>query len=422
MSATTTASTPTRTADPNAPLPGVGGAVGDNGLIAIVWVFFAAATILVTLRLAVRFRQHRFFLSDDYWIMWAWVCLLTMFILQMLQRTALWYFTYLRAGRLLADSRSIYWQGQLKRWQFPIIKLFYTVLWSVKGSFLALFRRLVKPFPILRKLWYCVAVYTFLGYVGCVLQSALACNPPSDYFTPGKYIHDTIPTAVSETWADWHASGKCNTPQDAWMQTFGMKLSTALDVTSDLLIMALPISILPSLQLDIRRKIGLGVAFSLSIIVMSVAFVRMSQVTASTTTAIDIIGLAVWGAIESCTAVMVGSLLPLKALLSRGVQKYSSGKKNTPNAAYASGGFRGPKPSAGGSSSGGHDGYAPNTVSRTVMVGESIPLDDMHAGNHIQKDGGIYVQRSYETTFDETSSREDDEAGIISKNRGSRAV
>ncbi|KAJ4306852.1 hypothetical protein N0V88_000223 [Collariella sp. IMI 366227] len=360
------------TVDPNAAVRGVGGAVGEGGLVAIVWVFFATATIFVGLRLAVRLRQHRSLLSDDYWVIFAWACLLTMSILQMQQRPAIWYFTYVKSRVFLPKSQDEVngWQAEMKRWQMPIIMLFYTVLWSVKASFLAIFRRLVQPVTILRRLWYAIAVFAVLGYLACILQTALACRPPGDFFTPGK----------------------CNSASDFWMQRFGMKLATGLDITTDLLIMGLPIAILPSLQLDLRRKIGLAAAFSLGFVIIAVSIVRMTQVTLFSGDAIDIIGLAVWGAIESCTAVIVGSLLPLKAVLSRRVRDYSSGRKNNANLA-------------------------------TVMVAQSIPLDDMGVGNHGQKEGGIYVQRSYETTFDEASSREDDdEAGIITKIRPTRAV
>ena len=165
------------------------------------------------------------------------------------------------------------------------------------------------------------------------------------------------------------------------------------------MIMALPISILPSLQLDSRRKIGLAVAFSLSAIIISVAIVRMTQVISSGS--VDLIGLAIWGAVETSTAMIVGSLPPLKALLSRSVKKYSSRNKS----GYGTG------MSNHRAGTGGHNGYGSGSASRTVMVAGSIPLDDMHTSN--QKDGGIYVQRSYHTTFDEASSRDDDETGII---------
>jgi hypothetical protein len=177
------------------------------------------------------------------------------------------------------------------------------------------------------------------------------------------------------------------------------------------MIMAIPISILRSLQLDRRRKIGLGVAFSLGTIIMIVALVRMTQVIRTDgSNQVDMVGLAIWGAVESATAVVVGSLPPLKGLLSRSMEKYhiSTGKNGN---AYATG-----RTPHGMATSGGHgEGYGPDSVSRTVMVAESIPLDAMHQ----QNEGGIYVLRSYHTTveFDEASSRDDDEAGIIKKDR-----
>ncbi|KAK4245588.1 hypothetical protein C7999DRAFT_16244 [Corynascus novoguineensis] len=398
MSATTTAAAaaaatpPAFVASPDAPLAGAARSISESGLLVIVWVCFSVATLFATLRLTVRFRGNRFFLADDYWIMFAWLALLTMTILQTIQMPSLWYLTYLRAGRMGPDETTVYRVEQLTRWQFPIIKLFWTTLWSIKASFMTVFFRLVKPFPILRRLWYCVAVFAAIAYIGCWLSSALTCNPPGNYFK----------------------AGGCDSPREIWNQRFNVVYSTTVDITTDLMIMALPISILPSLQLDKRRKIGLGVAFSLGAIIITVAVVRMTQVIKPDDIAgVDLIELAIWGAVETSTAVIVGSLPPLKALLSRGVKKYhgSSRKKGS---RYGTGGT--PHGMTASRSHG--DGYEPNSVSRTVMVAESIPLDTMHN----QREGGIFVQRSYQTTveFDEASSREDDEVGIIKKGRQGR--
>ncbi|OIW22711.1 hypothetical protein CONLIGDRAFT_694968 [Coniochaeta ligniaria NRRL 30616] len=295
----------------------------------------------------------------------------------------------MRVGRGPDPTTRVENKDKLSRWEFPIITLFWTVLWSVKASFMTVFFRLVKPFPLLRRLCYCIAFLAALAYCGCNIASALTCGPPGNYFK----------------------AGGCSSPDDVWRSRFNVIFSTTVDVTSDLMIMAIPISILPSLQLDRRRKIGLGVAFSLGAIIVIVALVRMTQVIRiDGSNQVDMVGLAIWGAVESATAVVVGSLPPLKALLSRSMEKYhrSTGKKGN---AYATG--RTPHSMA---TSGGHgDGYGPNSVSRTVMVAESIPLDAMHQ----QKEGGIYVLRSYHTTFefDEASSRDDDEAVIIKKGR-----
>ncbi len=171
--------------NPDAPLSGAARTVDETGLLAIVWTCFSTATVFVALRLAVRFRANRAFLLDDYWVIFAWFCLLAMAILQTEQMSSLWYLTYLIAGRLPLDAGTGPKTEELARWQFPIIKLFWTVLWSVKASLLAVFFRLVQPFPVLRRLWDCVAVFAALAYIGCCLSSALTCSPPSDYFRAG---------------------------------------------------------------------------------------------------------------------------------------------------------------------------------------------------------------------------------------------
>ncbi|OLN95492.1 hypothetical protein CCHL11_05179 [Colletotrichum chlorophyti] len=369
-------------ANPDAPLTGAARSVDQHSLTAIIWICFSVATLFVSLRLAVRWRQNRSFLADDYWIIWAWMCLLTMASIQTKQLDALFYTTYLSAGRIPVSAETVHMTEELTRWQFPIIKLFWTVLWSVKASFMAVFFRLVKPFTVRRRLWYFVAGFALVAYIGCWLASTLTCSPPSDYFK----------------------AGKCNKPHELWMQTFNVLYSTSVDVTTDVMIMALPLTVLPSLQLDKKKKIGLGVAFSLALIIICVAIVRMTQVINGEV--VDLVGLAIWGAVETATAVVVGSLPPLKALLSRRMKQYHSSAKPT-GQKYGHGTDKAGLPST----------YGPNTASRTVMVTESIPLDDMHRSQ--QLNGRIYVQRTYETHVEnDASSRDDDDEVAIVKDRG----
>ncbi len=385
-------------ADPNAPLTGMAKHVGRQELLAVVWTCFSIGTSFVALRLVVRLRQNRALLADDWCILLAWLCLLTMSILQTEQIGPLFYTTYLVAGRVAPSAETGPITEQLTRWQFPIIKLFWTTLWSVKASFMAVFFRLVKPFPLHRKVWYGVAVFTFLAYVGCVIASALTCSPPSDYFVAGNYRDFFLasgPLLIN--------SGKCNSDYEVWRQSFNVLFSTSVDIATDLMIMALPIALLPSLQLDMRKKIGLGIAFSLALLIICVAIVRMTQVIVADR--VDLVGLAIWGAVETTTAVVVGCLPPLKALLSRGVRKYSSNMKSSQR--YGGG------KSAGGRGNTAREGYGGlGSSARSVMVSESIPLDNVHRSQ--QQDGGIYVQKMFETHIEyETSSRDDDEASIV---------
>ncbi|KAH7211443.1 uncharacterized protein FOBCDRAFT_126654 [Fusarium oxysporum Fo47] len=318
--------------DPDAPLTGAARSVNRQGLIIIVWICFTIATLFVSLRLFVRWHQNRRFLADDYWITWAWLCTLTMAILQTEQMDPLWYMTYLQAGRIAYDPKELEFQrSQITRWQFPIIKLFWIIL----------------------------------------------C-PPSNYF-----------------------HGNCDSPREQWRQSFNVIFSTTVDVATDLMIMALPIAVLPSLQLDKKKKIGLGIAFSLGIIIICVAIVRMSQVIVGKK--VDLVGLAIWGAVETATALVVGSLPALKGLLTRGIKKYATSRSGrTDPADYDS------------RSSQRRRGHGSAMTPRAIVVSDCIPLDDLHRSGQV--DGGIYVHKTFTTatTRDDSSSQgEGDEAAIV---------
>lgn len=178
------------------------------------------------------------------------------------------------------------------------------------------------------------------------------------------------------------------------MQSFNVIYSTTVDISTDLMIMGLPIAVLPSLQLDRRKKIGLGVIFGLGAIIICVAVVRMTQVVRGGT--VDLVGLAVWGVVETATALVVGSLPPLKSLISRSVRKYQSTRK-TSNKKY---GYR----------SNATDQYAHGTPSHPAIVSESIPLDNRHRSGHY--DGAIFVQKTFTTAVNNNYSREDDDEGV----------
>jgi hypothetical protein len=121
----------------------------------------------------------------------AWITLLTQGIIEMQQQDSLWYTTYLTAGRISVGADTVHQAEQLVRWQFPLIKLFWTVLWCIKASFLALFFRLVKTLPVYRRVWYGIVGFCVIAYIGCWLASALTCSPPSDYFRAGRFPSST---------------------------------------------------------------------------------------------------------------------------------------------------------------------------------------------------------------------------------------
>lgn len=170
--------------NPNLQLQGTAGVLGRPGLTALIWTCFGSATCMVATRLAVRWRQNRRLLVDDYWIVLALLSLLTLCILQTVQNPVLWKGVEWLAGRLVPQSAEelVYTQTQLVLWTLPIVTVFWTALWSVKASFLALFYQLVRPNVVLRRCWYAIAVFVGLSYVGVCVSTPFVCDPPTNYF------------------------------------------------------------------------------------------------------------------------------------------------------------------------------------------------------------------------------------------------
>lgn len=173
--------------NPHAAYFGTASHIDRHGLVAASWTCLAVATCFIILRLTVRWRQNQSFLADDYWMIWAWSCVTTMAALQTVQQRSLWYLSDLTAGRISPQTpeegqHALDMTHELTKWQYPIITLFWISLWSVKASFMAVFYRLVKPFPMFRWMWYGVAVFVTLSLIGCITASTLTCDPPSDYF------------------------------------------------------------------------------------------------------------------------------------------------------------------------------------------------------------------------------------------------
>lgn len=161
---------------------GVASRLPVRGLIAVTWVGVALGMVFTSIRIAIRIRRLNRLLTDDYFVLLALAFLITNGIIQTIQAPHLYYTALTPTG-----SQIEYHGNQYVRYEFAIIGLFWSVLWSVKGSFLALFWTLTHR--ITRFRWACcgVGVFAMAAYTACWLLSALNCHPPSDYFHFGRY-------------------------------------------------------------------------------------------------------------------------------------------------------------------------------------------------------------------------------------------
>ncbi|KAE8415081.1 hypothetical protein BDV36DRAFT_311240 [Aspergillus pseudocaelatus] len=267
---------------------GVATHLSANGLIGITWAGVALGVAFTSIRVAIRLQRMKHLLADDYFVLFALALLITNAVLQTIQAPHLYYMT------LTPTEKDIkYHSLRYVHLEFVIIGLFWSVLWSIKGSFLALFWMISDGLPKYRRACAAIAIFTFIAYVGCWLASALNCHPPSDYF---KF-------------------GKCTKPADIKGSVISISYSTAVDIITDLMIMGLPLRILWKAKITRQQKIGLGVVFCVGFIIIATAIVRAIEITGRAYS--DQVGLAIWSIAESSISVIVGCLPPFKSFISR---------------------------------------------------------------------------------------------------------
>ena len=189
------------------------GALPHRSLLALIWTCFSVAALLVVVRTVTRLKfTVRRLTAEDYWMFLALAALLTQCILETIQLSSLYYITAVLDGSISLSAELITKTEDYLRFEFPIIVLFWTVLWCVKSSFLALYFKLFRELVLYRRMWYLLASFTALAYAGCVVTLSLSCGEIGNFF---KF-------------------GQCASKQHIWASNFSVYYSTSIDVFTDL--------------------------------------------------------------------------------------------------------------------------------------------------------------------------------------------
>lgn len=156
------------------------------GFYAIIWLFFALATGFLIFRTIVKVRSGKPHAVDDCLLYLGHITLLTNAILQTLQAPSL-YWVVEHADDDNPDFVLFEHHGTIQaKLEFAIMGLFFTVLWCVKASYLALFWRLFKGLPTERRWLAAACIFTALAYIGAWLSSIFTCHPVPAYFEFGS--------------------------------------------------------------------------------------------------------------------------------------------------------------------------------------------------------------------------------------------
>ncbi|KAF2806679.1 uncharacterized protein BDZ99DRAFT_448126 [Mytilinidion resinicola] len=263
-----------------------------------MWTFFALATIGLAFRFYTRIKCFCRLLADDYLAGFAWFLLLVSACIWDMTIDGMYEVTRVSAG---LQQPSANFQHNAHRFLVGsnvALVMFYVGLWTIKLSFLVFFYRLGNQIRRYQIMWWIVTAFTIASGLACVGSIQYHCL--SDPFEK-VYMNCSKDSAIR-------------------FQEVTLKVNCALDVFTDVLIMSLPISLLWSVRVSFGRKVVLAGLFSLVLITMVIAIVRVTVVSKGYVVGhrqAEISWLYFWSFTEFAVAILVACLASFRALFAQ---------------------------------------------------------------------------------------------------------
>ncbi|KAI4269593.1 MAG: hypothetical protein LQ337_007189, partial [Flavoplaca oasis] len=200
---------------------------------------------------------------DDALVLFSWIALLLNAILWHIGQDALYENIAVSSGQLYPPPPDFSRRTEkyLRR-SVAVIIFFFTGLWSIKLAFLLFFKRLGQNVRHQDKVWWVVLSITIATYVACV--------GTIDY--------------------------RCLASSFSYIQ-----------------IIFVPVNLLRKVRLSVRKKLALGGLFSITVIIMVFAIIRV-VVVSSYSHQLDQTWLYLWSGVEQAVSIVVACLASFPAL------------------------------------------------------------------------------------------------------------
>lgn len=204
-----------------------------------------------------------------------------------------------------ANANPAFWKAEMAS-----TLLMWTGLWLIKATFLALCWSIFYISASFRKAWWTATTYTFLTYWPIFSLALWQCGDPSQYADPFTcYTHDTSNTGIALSVAE-------------------NAVALSLHLSTELLILALPLTFIWRLHMSRASKLSAAAVFSITIFAIAVGLLRnlatLFAYLGIEFDSSDYIG-DITAVVEPAVAVIVCALPPYKVLLSRIRERKASG-------------------------------------------------------------------------------------------------
>ncbi|KAH8649751.1 hypothetical protein BGZ60DRAFT_551169 [Tricladium varicosporioides] len=231
--------------------------INQDTFLGFVWGGLVVATFFVIFRAWARYRTFGRYFMDDAFVLLALILFLASAIIWQCTSKYMYQALYLASGLSSDISTNFVKETETYlRAQIGIIFLFTSGLWSIKIAFLLFFRRLGENVSGQMLHWWSVFVFTIVTYIVGIGTIQYNCLAPS-------FIQIVT---------------KCSGPEAKYFEHATLATNLAMDVSTDLLILSIPIRMLWKVRIHLRQKLALAAIFCLVMITIAIAIVRFAVV------------------------------------------------------------------------------------------------------------------------------------------------
>ncbi|KAM0279908.1 hypothetical protein ACHAQH_004349 [Verticillium albo-atrum] len=271
-------------------------ALDNTALLATGISMVILTSAVFAFRLAVGLLERRQLAWEDGFLAAAYVVFMVISILYMLAGPTIFRLEDLAAGRIPMYETLLDDSLRIQKTFFITTSGLWISLWLVKGSLLAVYKRLMVNLRLYTILWWATVVICVLTLAGAITSSMLSCSSMKAWFT----------------------AGACSTERDIKAAYISLWYSYAVDILTDILVMLLPLGLIRNLQMHKSRKLSIAALFCLGWVCVAVSTVRVAYLGRN---AVEgsfkqpaTSWLALWGIVESAIGCGPGLYRKAKAV------------------------------------------------------------------------------------------------------------
>ncbi|KAI0108148.1 hypothetical protein F4814DRAFT_441708 [Daldinia grandis] len=234
-----------------------GQGISSKGLLAVMWTLAGVSTVLLVGRLLIRGIALKSFHLDDMFGAISWFLMTITMIIATIELPHSYQYSSILIGESPAppESELANMAIRLRRWDLAAETCFWTSLLSVKLSFMFLYKAVFCPHEKkFNRVWLWGLIYIVLCYGICLIGVFGQCGDATNLFSYDQ----------------------CRTPYVALLNSRIVWVGYFFSVTSDIVVIALPMPMIWRLNMGIKQKLALSAICSLAVI--SIAFETLRSV------------------------------------------------------------------------------------------------------------------------------------------------